>query len=98
MDNMIPKKDDGIEDIMVKNILHVLAGQSIEICIACLIKCTQALVIGLAKDKQQARTFLKKINAHLKEQIEAQPDFEFGALNTEGSNDPILHDRKKKRS
>lgn len=92
MKDTIVKQDDHEEVRLVKNVLTVLGGISAETAINVLIRVLEPILVGSAKDKEQALTFVEGVSKHLVEQVGNKPDDQYGFLNKPDDDSPIIYD------
>lgn len=86
----IPRQDDDLEATVTKNIVHVLANVPADIAMSSIIKVLEATMVGSAKDKALAIRWVVRTSNHLKRQIRAKKDEEFGFLVKSASDEPII--------
>lgn len=91
-DPNLPSKDDDMETIMVKNIVHILANNDANLAISALVKVLESLLVGTAPNKGIAIKYVATLSKHLKKELNSKEEKVFGYLyeDAEKQNDPII--------
>lgn|SRR5690554_2649247 len=91
-DPTLPSKDDDAELVMVKNIVHVLAGNDANLAISALVKVLESLLVGTAPTKGIAVKYVATLSKHLKKELVGKTDKDFGYLyeGVDKQNEPII--------
>lgn len=88
-----PKFEDDPETRLLKNVTHVLAGNTAETAIAVLIKVLVSLLVGVSADKGKAVKYVGDISRHLKKELNKKNENEFAYLEKDENNQPIIYDK-----
>jgi hypothetical protein len=96
MKDTIVTLDDHEEVRLVKNVLTVLGGVSAETAINVLVRVLEPVLVGSAKDKEQALQFVERVSKHLADQVDSKAPDQFGFLSKPDDDGPIIYDDIKK--
>lgn len=83
--------DDEYEFRLIKNILHVMEGYSVETSMSALVRVLESLLVGTFPDKEMTLAQVSKIATHLKGEIRKKQPYQFGYIHDDQpSNEPII--------